>query len=208
MATLFPPVHLGRVPKIVNRDDVGPALHCLTWLATQKANLFADRDKRIAAIAGATKTKLKFQLDDQPGELLDMVEYEAALRAEVERWALESLADFAEERTLHFDHGTVGLRKNPDSIGIIGEKADLVKKVTAKLAKPIAAMLKRLGLSCFWRLKAEPDLTAIKKAFNVSEVKPADLKRQGFVYQVGTDRVEIELGVTPAAASPVQHETE
>lgn len=210
MATLFPPVHLGRVPKIVNRDDVGPALHLLTWLAIQQADLLADRDGRIAKIAAATKLKLKFQLDDQPTEEppLDMAEHEAAVRAELERWALENPTEFAKVRTLPFDHGTVGLRKNPDSIGFIGEKADLVAKVTAKLGKPIVSLLKRLGLARFWRLKAEPDLTEIKKAYKAGELTPGDLKRKGFVYQVGQDRVAIDLGVTPAAPSPVQHETE
>lgn len=210
MATLFPPVHLGRVPKIVNRDDVGPALHLLTWLSTQQAELLADRDGRIAKIAAAAKLKLTFQLDDQPTEEppLDMALHEAAVRAELERWALENPAEFAEARTLAFDHGSVGLRKNPDSIGFIGEKTDLIAKVTAKLGKPIAALLKRLGLARFWRLKAEPDLTEIKKAFKAGELKAAELKRKGFVYQVGVDRVDIDLGVTPAAPSPVNHETE
>lgn len=207
MATpLVPPVHLGAVPAIASRAQAETALHCLSWLASQRMRIHADRDRKIALEAGAAEARLALQVDPE-GEPTTVAAYEQLLQAEVERWALESPAEFADERTLKLPHGSIGLRKNPDSIGFVGEKPKLVAKVTGLVGKGIDAVLKKLGLLLYWRVKLEPDLREIKRAVDAGEVGRGDLRKNGFQYCDGEDRVEVKLGVTVAAESDVAHET-
>lgn len=206
MATpLIPPVSLGTAPRIASRGDVEKALHCLSWLNSQRMRIHAERDRKISAETAAADERLRLEL--LVGEQTTVAAYEQLLQEDLERWARENPEAFADERTLRFAHGSIGLRKNPDSIGFVGDKTKLVAKVTGLVGKAFEAVLKKLGLLLYWRFKLEPDLREIKRAVDAGDIGRGDLRKNGFQYCDGLDRVEVKLGVTVAAESDVAHET-
>lgn len=194
MATpLVCPTDLGPAAKLQTRDDVARALECLVWLNAKADREEADLNRKVGQLQTESADRLKLQVEDQE---TTVDAYAALLEAELERWGLANQAEFADKKTLAFDHGSLGLRAGSTSIEAIGDQKNLTDRIKAKLAKPIEALLQGLGLLGFWRLKPEPELGEMGKALKAGKLKPADLKKQGFKLVQGNARIEITVGVS------------
>lgn len=91
-------------------------------------------------------------------------------------------------------NGTVALRSNAAKIEFTNDRKSLIDSVSKRIASAVASLLQAAGLALFWRMKAEPDLVAVKKAYEAGETDKTELREQGFLYVSGADRVEITSG--------------
>lgn len=181
---------------IIDATQLGQAVKLLAHLQTKRIAAHAVRDQaKIDADAAAVEA-LQVTVGDRT---IDGEEYEQAWIDAVEQFCRSNRKLFnVPFRELRFPHGAVRLRKNPHRVEVIGSQAIQVAKVAESIGTSVGRFLKRIKLWPFWTFKVVPDFSAIKEQAAAGKLSDADLKKRGFRYLRGADRVEIDFDTDEA----------
>lgn len=196
---IVPAFTLGPEPRIESREQAAQVLQELTWLDAQADKVESELNTKIGNAKTAAEKKLELEVLDPKTGLptkTSVTSYAQLLRVELERWALESPAEFATEKTMQLSHGSIAYRVGPPSIDSIGDAKAHKERIAHALHDELTALLKKHGYVGVWRLELAPELKEMGKAIKDGTKSRGDLQKLGFCVIDGKPRAEVTVGVT------------